>query len=101
MQGIVLFALSALLIFAVSRGRNWARVTCSVLALLAALNMGRGLALLSSVPQPSILQFFLFCGLLLAYLAVPLLLFHPQSAPWFKKRLEVQHNKPLERTREG
>jgi hypothetical protein len=101
-QTLVLFAISAFLIYAVARGRGWARMTCSVLALLAALFviMGLGTLLTGSQPAP-IEQLLLLGALLLAYGAIPFLLFHPQSTPWFKKRTEVQPNKSLERTRGG
>jgi hypothetical protein len=100
-QDLALFVMSAFLIYAVARGRSWARIICSVLSLLAALFVLVGFGLLLSGPKPAPIEQLLLLGaLLLAYGAIPLLLFHSQSVPWFKKRTEVQPNKSLERTRE-
>jgi len=80
-SAVVLIALLALLIRAVSRGRNWARLLYGALAVLAIL------AICASF----------FSGLKLALVAVPLrivliavyvlvlcLLFHPTSNQWFR-----------------
>ena len=80
-SAVTLIALLALLIRAVSRGRNWARLLYGVLAVLAIL------AICASF----------FSGLELALVAVPLrivliavhvfvlfLLFHPTSNQWFR-----------------
>jgi hypothetical protein len=80
-SAVVLIALLALLIRAVSHGRNWARLLYGVLAVLAIL------AICASF----------FSGLELALVAVPLrivliavyvfvlyLLFHPTSNQWFR-----------------
>jgi len=80
-SAVVLIALLALLIRAVSRGRNWARLLYGALAVLAILAVcasffsGLKLALVA-VPLRIVL--------IAAYVLVLYLLFHPTSNQWFR-----------------
>jgi len=80
-SAVVLIALLALLIRAVSRGRNWARLLYGALAVLAILAIcasffsGLKLALVA-VP--------LRIALIAVYVLVLYLLFHPNSNQWFR-----------------
>jgi hypothetical protein len=78
---VVLIALLALLIRAVSRGRNWARLlygavaVSAILAICASLFSGLELALVALL---------LRIVLIALYLVVLYLLFHPTSNQWFR-----------------
>jgi hypothetical protein len=79
---VIVFLLLAFLIRAVMRGRNWARIAYSVLAILAVIALALGLF---SNASPDTLSRVLGGALLLAYMAILVLLFHSTANPWFKK----------------
>ena len=79
----LVFILLALLIRAVMKGRNWARITYSVLAVLAVAAISLDLFQGTSTGIGSQL---LGGALVIAYSAILVLLFHSTSNLWFRKR---------------
>lgn len=77
---IVLVAL-AVLIRAVTLGRNWARLTYSGLAVIAVGSIVRAWFHGGLTPT----QLLIAAGLVIAYSTVLVFLFHSSSAPWFNK----------------
>ena len=83
---LVILALVALLVRAVTLGRNWARIVYAVYAILAVVFM-----ILTWIRAEQMLlsrQLFLV-SIVTAYLVILALLFHPRSMPWFDK---ARHN---------
>lgn len=79
----LVIGLLALLIRAVAKGRNWARITYSVLVAAASLLIVVGLLF---APEKLSTARQLLSGLLVASYAVIIwLLFHRDSSYWFKK----------------
>jgi hypothetical protein len=94
---LVVLGLLALLIRAVARGRNWARITYSLFVAIASLLTVVGpLFSPEQLPAP---QRLLSGLLVIGYVVIIWLLFQADSAPWFKKSVQVQPDKSLERTR--
>ena len=79
----VVLSLLAGLVFSVSRGRNWARITYSVIVAIASLVIV--VSLVSSSAQVPVTQKIVSSLLVAGYGAVIWLLFHPDSSTWFKK----------------
>ena len=79
---VVVFLFLAFLIRAVMKTRNWARITYSVLAVVAVITIALGLFSEASSDTGSRL---IGGALLLAYVAILVLLFHSTANPWFKK----------------
>lgn len=79
----LVFILLALLIRAVMKGRNWARITYSVLAVLAVAAIALDLFLGTSTGIGSQI---IGGSLVMAYSAILVLLFHSTSNPWFRRR---------------
>ena len=79
---LVVVVLLALLIHAVSVGRNWARVIYTVVAVAAVLVLG--LSLLRAAQTP-LLRILLSVGFIAVYGTILWLLYRPESAPWFRK----------------
>jgi hypothetical protein len=83
---VIVLGLLAMLVQSVARGRNWARITYTVLAAIASFLIVVGQ--LTASEQLSIGQ-RLYSGLLVVgYAAIVWLLFQAGSRPWFKKSSE-------------
>jgi len=78
---VVLVALLALLIRAVSRGRNWARLLYGALAVLVILAI---CASFFSGLELALVALLLRIALIALYVFVLCLLFHPISNKWFR-----------------
>ena len=79
---ITLLLLFALLIRAVTRGRNWARITYAIFAIFAIVVLVRGA--ISSTTSGTVTQ-LLFGVSLIAYGAILILLFRPSANKWFSR----------------
>jgi hypothetical protein len=81
---LVVLGLLALLIRAVARGRNWARITYSLLVALASLFIVVGV--LFAPARPPVVRILLSGALVVGYAGIIWLLFQADSAPWFNKQ---------------
>jgi peptidoglycan/LPS O-acetylase OafA/YrhL len=79
---VVIIALMALLIRAVSRGRNWARIVYGALSVIAILAIA---ASFFSGSESALLAVLLRIILIALYVFVLYLLFHPTSNQWFRR----------------
>jgi hypothetical protein len=79
---LMVIALLGLLIRAVAKGRNWARVTYAIFAVLGIVSIA--LTWLQAEALPLITT-LLLVAVPLAYITILALLFHPLSAPWFDR----------------
>jgi hypothetical protein len=80
-SAVILIALLAILIRAVSRGRNWARVLYGALAVLAIMAI---CASFFSGLELAMVAVLLRIVLIALYVLVLYLLFHPTSNQWFR-----------------
>jgi hypothetical protein len=80
---LVVLGLLALLILAVSKGRNWARITYSVLVAIASLLMVVGI--LVAPARLPVVQVVISAVLVVGYVVIIWLLFQAESASWFTK----------------
>jgi hypothetical protein len=79
----VVLGLLALLIYSVSRGRNWARITYSVFVAIASLFIVA--SLVTSAGEMSLVRTLVAALLVVGYGVIVWLLFQPESAAWFRK----------------
>ena len=82
-MSLLAFTALALLIRAVSRGRNWARITYSALVACASLLMVQ--ATLRTPQDVAAVRVLLTALLVVGYLVIIWLLFRADSSAWFKR----------------
>jgi hypothetical protein len=79
---LVIIVLLGLLIRAVAKGRNWARITYAAIAVLGVVSIALTWLRAEALTFPGTL---LLLAVPVAYIVIVGLLFHPTARPWFKR----------------